>query len=217
MNPRQRALMPAIALALIALPLSACSSEPQGSGGNAIESVQPSPTSPPVDPVVAWADGVCGAAFGIRDNVRAIGEDLAFDPVSAATAGDQIRANLDARSEAVGRAVEDLGTQIGKVPVDSTQAVALATDFEAEYAALERSIAEARTAIEAVTSAGDVITFGLNAAAAIASIRTASEATGALATTIGEATSGAQGSASDAFASSSVCVALTNGDPIPAG
>ena len=53
-------------------------------------------------------------------------------------------------------------------------------------------------------------------AAAIAALRTASEATGALATTIGGTTSGAQGSVSDAFAASTVCVALANGGPKPA-
>ena len=184
--------------------------------GSAIESVAPSPTPPPVDPTVAWADGVCSAAFGIRDNVQAIGEDLAFDPVSGATAGDQIRASLNERSDAVGQAVEDLGTQIGKVPVDVSEAVALASTFEVEYAVLLRSIAEAQSSIEAVTSASDIVSFGLNAAAAIAAVRTASEATGALATMISSTTSGAQGSVSDAFAASTVCVALANGGPKPA-
>ena len=196
--------------------LSSCSTEAPALEGSAIESVAPSPTPPPVDPTVAWADGVCSAAFGIRDNVQAIGEDLAFDPVSGATAGDQIRASLNERSDAVGQAVEDLGTQIGKVPVDVSEAVALAATFEAEYAVLVRSIGEAQASIEAVTSASDIVTFGLNAAAAIAALRTASEATGALATTIGGTTSGAQGSVSDAFAASTVCVALANGGPKPA-
>ncbi len=196
--------------------LSSCSTEAPALEGSAIESVAPSPTPPPVDPTVAWADGVCSAAFGIRDNVQAIGEDLAFDPVSGATAGDQIRASLNERSDAVGQAVEDLGTQIGKVPVDVSEAVALASTFEVEYAVLLRSIAEAQSSIEAVTSASDIVSFGLNAAAAIAAVRTASEATGALATMISSTTSGAQGSVSDAFAASTVCVALANGGPKPA-
>ena len=196
--------------------LSSCSTEAPALEGSAIESVAPSPTPPPVDPTVAWADGVCSAAFGIRDNVQAIGEDLAFDPVSGATAGDQIRASLNARSEAVGQGVEELGTQIGKVPVDVSEAVALASTFEVEYAVLLRSIAEAQSSIEAVTSASDIVSFGLNAAAAIAAVRTASEATGALATMISSTTSGAQGSVSDAFAASTVCVALANGGPKPA-
>ena len=195
--------------------LAGCSTDAPSLEGSATASVAPSPTPPPVDPTVAWADGICGAAFGIRDNVQAIGEDLAFDPISGATAGDQIRARLNARSEAVGQGVEDLGTQIGKVPVDVSEAVALAATFEAEYAVLVRSIGEAQASIEAVTSASDIVTFGLNAAAAIAALRTASEATGALATTIGGTTSGAQGSVSDAFAASTVCVALANGDPRP--
>ena len=196
--------------------LSSCSTEAPALEGSAIESVAPSPTPPPVDPTVAWADGVCSAAFGIRDNVQAIGEDLAFDPVSGATAGDQIRASLNERSDAVGQAVEDLGTQIGKVPLDVSEAVALASTFEVEYAVLLRSIAEAQSSIEAVTSASDIVSFGLNAAAAIAAVRTASEATGALATMISSTTSGAQGSVSDAFAASTVCVALANGGPKPA-
>ena len=195
--------------------LAGCSTDAPSLEGSATASVAPSPTPPPVDPIVAWADGICGAAFGIRYNVQAIGEDLAFDPISGATAGDQIRASLNARSEAVGQGVEDLGTQIGKVPVDVSEAVALAATFEAEYAVLVRSIGEAQASIEAVTSASDIVTFGLNAAAAIAALRTASEATGALATTIGGTTSGAQGSVSDAFAASTVCVALANGDPRP--
>ena len=195
--------------------LAGCSTDAPSLEGSATASVAPSPTPPPVDPTVAWADGICGAAFGIRDNVQAIGEDLAFDPISGATAGDQIRASLNARSEAVGQGVEDLGTQIGKVPVDVSEAVALAATFEAEYAVLVRSIGEAQAAIEAVTSASDIVTFGLNAAAAIAALRTASEATRALATTIGGTTSGARGSVSDAFAASTVCVALANGDPRP--
>ncbi len=196
--------------------LSACSSDAPELGGSAIESVAPSPTPPPVDPTVAWADGICGAAFGIRDNVQAIGEDLAFNPISGATAGDQIRASLNARSEAVGQAVEDLGTQIGKVPVDVSEAVALATTFESDYAVLVQSIGGAQASIEAVTSASDIVTFGLNAAAAIAAVRAASEATGALASTITSTTAGAQGSMSDAFAASTVCVALASGSPKPA-
>jgi hypothetical protein len=196
--------------------LSACSTDAPALGGSAIESVAPSPTPPPVDPTVAWADGICGAAFGIRDNVQAIGEDLAFDPISGATAGDQIRASLNARSEAVGQAVEDLGTQIGKVPVDVSEAVALATTFESDYAVLVQSIGGAQASIEAVTSASDIVTLGLNAAAAIAAVRAASEATGALASTITSTTAGAQGSVSDAFAASTVCVALASGSPKPA-
>lgn len=199
----------------MAIALSACSTDAPALEGGAIESVAPSPTPPPVDPTVAWADGVCGAAFGIRDNVQAIGEDLAFDPVSGATAGDQIRASLNARSDAVGQAVEDLGTQIGLVPVDVSEAVDLSTTFESEYAVLVQSIGEAQASIEAVTSASDIVTFGLNAAAAIAAVRAASEATGALATTISSTTSGAQGSVSDAFAASEACVALVNGGPRP--
>ena len=97
-----------------------------------------------------------------------------------------------------------------------SEAVALASTFEVEYAVLLRSIAEAQSSIEAVTSASDIVSFGLNAAAAIAAVRTASEATGALATMISSTTSGAQGSVSDAFAASTVCVALANGGPKPA-
>ena len=221
MRPWHRVTAPAIALptiglAVIIIALSACSTDAPTADGSAIESAAPSPTLPPVDPTVAWADGVCGAAFGIRDNVQSIGEDLAFNPVSGATAGDQIRARLNERSDAVGQAVEELGTQIGRVPVDVSEAVALATTFEAQYAVLVRSIGEAQTSIAAVTSSSDIVTFGLNAAAAIAAVRTASEATGVLATTIGDTTNGAQGSASDAFAASTVCVALVNGSPRPA-
>ena len=209
-------VIPAIGLVSLAVALSGCSTNAPALEGSAVASVAPSPTPTPVDPTVAWADGVCGAAFGIRDNVQSIGEDLAFDPVSGATAGDQIRARLNERSDAVGQAVEELGTQIGKVPVDVSEAVALATTFEAQYAVLVRSIGEAQMSIESVTSSSDIVTFGLNAAAAIAALRTASEATGVLATTIGSTTSGAQGSVSDAFAASTVCVALTNGSPRPA-
>ena len=221
MTPWHRALapaivIPAIGLVSLAIALSGCSTDTPSLEGTAVASIAPSPSPPAVDPTVAWADGICGAAFGIRDNVQAIGEDLAFDPVSGATAGDQIRASLNARSEAVGQGVEELGTQIGKVPVDVSEAVALAATFEAQYAVLVRSIGEAQSSIEAVTSASDIITFGLNAAAAIAALRTASEATGLLATTIGSTTSGAQGSVSDAFAASTVCVALANGNPRPA-
>ena len=202
-------------LTAVALPLTACSSgdsEPQGAQSSA---AAPSPTAPAVDPVVAWADGVCGAAVGVRDNVQAISEDLAFNPMEAATAGDQIRANLEARSDAIGLAVEDLGTQIGKVPVDVPEALALATTFEAQYAALQVSIDEARTSIEATTSAQDVITFGINAAASIASIRAAAEASGMLASALSDSTQGKQDAASEAFAASAVCGALMSGAPRP--
>jgi hypothetical protein len=200
----------------LALALSGCSANAPALEGSAVAAVAASPTPPPVDPTVAWADGICGAAFGIRENIEAIGEDLAFDPVSGVTAGDQIRASLSARSEAVGQSVEDLGTQIGKVPVDVSEAAALATTLEAEYAVLVQSIGEAQASIAAVTSASDIVTFGLNAATAITAVRTASDATGALAKTIGGTTTGAQGSVSDAFAASTVCVALVNGSPRPA-
>jgi hypothetical protein len=202
-------------LTAVALPLTACSSgdsEPQGAQSSA---AAPSPTAPAADPVVAWADGVCGAAFGVRDNVQAISEDLAFNPMEAATAGDQIRANLEARSDAIGLAVEDLGTQIGKVPVDVPEALALATTFEAQYAALQVSIDEARSSIEATTSAQDVITFGINAAASIASIRAAAEASGMLASALSDSTQGKQDAASEAFAASAVCGALMSGAPRP--
>ena len=202
-------------LTAVALPLTACSSgdsEPQGAQPS---SAAPSPTAPAADPVIAWADGVCGAAFGVRDNVQAISEDLAFNPMETATAGDQIRANLEARSDAIGLAVEDLGTQIGKVPVDVPEALALATTFEAQYAALQVSIDEARTSIEATTSAQDVITFGINAAASIASIRAAAEASGMLASALSDSTQGKQDAASEAFAASAVCGALMSGAPRP--
>lgn len=216
MDIRIRACTRAVALlAAATLPLAACSSgdpNPQGAQSSA---AVPSPSAPAIDPVVAWADGVCGAAFGVRDNVQAISEDLAFNPMEAATAGDQIRANLESRSVAIGLAVEDLGTQIGKVPVDVPEALALATTFEAQYAALQLSIDEARTSIEATTSAQDVITFGLNAAASIASIRAAAEASGTLAKALSDAMQGKQDAASEAFAASPVCGALTSGAPRP--
>jgi hypothetical protein len=209
-------VIPALGLISLAVTLSGCSTSAPALEGGAVASVSPSPTPPPVDPTVAWADGICGAAFGIRENIQAIGEDLAFDPVSAVTAGDQIRASLSARSDAIGQSVENLGTQIGKVPVDVSEAAALATTFEAEYAVLAQSSAEAQASIAAVTSASDIVTFGLNATQAIAAVRTASEATGSLAKTIGGTATGAQGSVSEAFAASTVCVALVNGSARPA-
>jgi hypothetical protein len=202
-------------LAAVALPLTACSSgdsQPQGAQSSA---AAPSPTAPATDPVIAWADGVCGAAFGVRDNVQAISEDLAFNPMEAATAGDQIRGNLEDRSDAIGLAVEDLGTQIGKVPVDVPEALALATTFETQYAALQLSIDEARSSLDATIASGDVITFGINAAASIGAIRAAAEASGTLASALSDATQGKQDAASEAFAASAVCGALMSGAPRP--
>ena len=216
MDIRIRTCARAVALLVaVAFSLAACSSGDQATQGAQSSAAATSPTEPAIDPVVAWADGVCGAAFGVRDNVLAIGEDLAFNPMEAATAGDQIRANLESRSDAIGLAVEDLGTQIGKVPVDVPEALALATTFEAQYAALQLSIDEARTSIEATTSAQDVITFGLNAAASIASIGAAAEASGTLAKALSDAMQGKQDAASEAFAASPVCSALTSGEARP--
>ena len=202
-------------LAGVALPLAACSSGDPAPLGAQSSAAVPSPTASAIDPVVAWADGVCGAAFGVRENVVAIGEDLAFNPMEAATAGDQIRASLDARSEAISVAVGELGTQIGKVPLDVPEALALATAFETDYAALQLSIQEARSSIDATISSQDVVTFGLNAAASIGALSAAADASGKLASALDDATAGKQDRASEAFAASPVCGALVSGAPRP--
>ncbi len=216
MDTRTRTCIRAIALlAAVTFPVAACSSGDSTPQVGQSSAAAASPTAPAIDPVAAWADGVCSAAFGVRDNVQAISEDLAFNPMEAATAGDQIRGNLEARSDEISLAVEELGTQIGKVPVDVPEALALATTFETQYSALQRSIDEARTSLDATIASGDVITFGINAAASIGAIRAAAEASGTLASALSDATKGKQDAASEAFAASAVCEALMNGSPRP--
>jgi hypothetical protein len=216
MNIRTGTCIRAVALlAVVALPLTACSSGDSQTQGVQSSAATPSPAAPEIDPVAAWADGVCGAAFSVRDNVQAIGEDLAFNPMEAATAGDQIRANLEARSDEIGLAVEELGTQIGMVPIDVPEALALATTFETQYAAVQRSIDEARSSLDATIAAQDVVTFGVNAAASVGAIRAAAEASGALASALSDATGARQDKASESFASSPVCGALMSGAARP--
>jgi hypothetical protein len=176
----------------------------------------PSASATPVDPAIVWADGVCRAAAGIRDRVKAVGDDLQFDPSSPESAADQVRKSLDARSTEIGAGIEVLGSAIGAVPVDVPQALELADTLDEEYTALTRSIDEAQTSIAAVTNSSGIVSFGLNAAAAIGAIRSAAEATASLTSTLSDAAGGASDSVSTAFAASTTCQALSDGLPVPA-
>ncbi|CAB4879833.1 MAG: hypothetical protein F2793_06035 [Actinobacteria bacterium] len=193
----------------LSLPLASCAfGSDAAAPASASAPVSPAPATTP-DPTLAWADGVCTAAAGVRDEIASVAQDLVFDPMASGSAVDQVQGRLDDRSAAIDTAVDALGSAIGSAPLDVPAALEFATALQARYVIAQRAIAEATSAVDGVATASDPWTLGLNVAAAIVSVRAAAQALGDLASAV--STSATTDAVSEAFTSSAACQSLTSG------
>ena len=195
---KRRVLVAATAL-IVALVSAGCGSD------EAADATAPSPSPTPTPTSVVWAGQVCEDRDNLSAAVSALGSNLSYDVTSDRSALEQIDRQLRVQVLSVADAANRVGTTLAGAPVDFVAANDLVVSVTKAKDDASEAIDATTASLDAMMSAGDILTGVAEAGKALVGAKAAFEAAQALVTTVTDATSTASGELQEAFDAAPQC------------
>jgi len=197
---KRRVLVAATAL-IVALVSAGCGSDEAADA----TAPSPSPTPTPTPTSVVWAGQVCEDRDNLSAAVSALGSNLSYDVTSDRSALEQIDRQLRVQVLSVADAANRVGTTLAGAPVDFVAANDLVVSVTKAKDDASEAIDATTASLDAMMSAGDILTGVAEAGKALVGAKAAFEAAQALVTTVTDATSTASGELQEAFDAAPQC------------